>query len=324
MSSLFRRAYVPPLPRPGTETVVERRLLIRPDMLPGNVGDNINMPSLLRVPDWIDRPLGRYYLYFSSHHASPQIRLAFADRIEGPWQVRPDGVLDAGKIPFIANFVAAPDVHVDHNRRRIRMYFHSIIARQRRMKAFVATSGDGLDFTALPPPLGSFYFRAFPSRDAWYALSKGGRLHRSPDGLTPFTRGPNAFPRIPGNGRNYNASGSVRHISVDVASDHADIYYTRIGDAPERILKSRLDFGRKWRKWRAGPPEEVMRAVEHWEGAGLPILPSRLGAATEPVHQLRDPEIFTDDDGARYLLYTVAGERGIAMARLAARTASSI
>lgn len=292
-------------------------------MLPGNAAGNINIPSLIRVPAWIDRPLGRYYLYFSSHLASPQIHLAFADRIEGPWRVRPDGVLQAGKIPFIGNFVAAPDVHVDHDRRRIRMYFHAAIERQRRLKAFVATSGDALDFTAQPPPLGSFYFRAFPYGGAWYALSKGGRLHRSPDGFTPFTRGPDAFPRVPGNGRNYNAYGSIRHVAIEVVSDHAEIYYTRIGDAPERILRSRLDFTGNWRKWRAGPPEEIVHSVENWEGADLPIVPSRLGAATEPVHQLRDPEIFTDDDGSRYLLYTVAGERGIAMARLGARAASS-
>src|SRR6188508_47660 len=29
------------------------------------LGDNINGPSLIRVPFWIDKPLGRYYLYFS-------------------------------------------------------------------------------------------------------------------------------------------------------------------------------------------------------------------------------------------------------------------
>ena len=40
--------------------------IIRPHM-DAMMGDNINGPSLIRVPDWIDNPLGRYYLYFANH-----------------------------------------------------------------------------------------------------------------------------------------------------------------------------------------------------------------------------------------------------------------
>jgi hypothetical protein len=42
---------------------------------------NINWPSLIRVPDWVEDPLGRYYLYFS-HHKGNHIRLAYADDFE--------------------------------------------------------------------------------------------------------------------------------------------------------------------------------------------------------------------------------------------------
>lgn len=31
-------------------------------MLPGRDGENINGPSLIRVPAWVKNPLGRYYL----------------------------------------------------------------------------------------------------------------------------------------------------------------------------------------------------------------------------------------------------------------------
>ena len=43
------------------------------------MGSNINGPSLIRVPDWVENPLGRYYLYFADHRGS-YIRLAVADR----------------------------------------------------------------------------------------------------------------------------------------------------------------------------------------------------------------------------------------------------
>jgi hypothetical protein len=50
---------------------------VRAVRLPGNpivtpassptLGENINGPSLILVPSWVERPLGRYYLYFAHH-----------------------------------------------------------------------------------------------------------------------------------------------------------------------------------------------------------------------------------------------------------------
>ena len=34
------------------------------------IGTNLNGPSLIRVPEWVSAPLGRYYLYFA-HHQGP-------------------------------------------------------------------------------------------------------------------------------------------------------------------------------------------------------------------------------------------------------------
>ena len=53
--------------------------IITPHM-DGRMGDNINGPSLVQVPDWVPNPLGRYYLYFG-HHDGRYIRLAFADEL---------------------------------------------------------------------------------------------------------------------------------------------------------------------------------------------------------------------------------------------------
>jgi hypothetical protein len=40
------------------------------------LGNKINEPSVIRVPSWIENPLGRYYLYFA-HHKGRFIRLAY-------------------------------------------------------------------------------------------------------------------------------------------------------------------------------------------------------------------------------------------------------
>ena len=47
---------------------MERTLLIHPEMpeLDREHGfSNINGPSLVRVPEWVENPLGKYYLYFA-------------------------------------------------------------------------------------------------------------------------------------------------------------------------------------------------------------------------------------------------------------------
>ncbi len=52
-----------------------------------------------------------------------------------------------------------------------------------------------------------------------------------------------------------------------------------------------------------------------YEGAELPAAPSSRGIVTEKERQLRDPAIFREGDET-YLLYAVAGEQGIAIARV--------
>ena len=85
-------------------------------------GDNVNYPSVIKVPDWVDDPLGEYYMYFS-HKRGQYIRLAYADAIDGPWEIHPPGTLHIKNTPFTGH-IASPDVHVDHDAQVIRMYYH--------------------------------------------------------------------------------------------------------------------------------------------------------------------------------------------------------
>src|SRR6266508_2510136 len=65
--------------------------LITVDTSP-SLGGNVNGPTVIRVPAWVDRPLGRYYMYFANHMGE-FIRLAYADAVTGPWKVHEPGVL---------------------------------------------------------------------------------------------------------------------------------------------------------------------------------------------------------------------------------------
>jgi hypothetical protein len=266
------------------------------------IGTNINGPSLIRVPEWVENPLGRYYLFFA-HHQGEFIRLAYADRLTGPWKVYRPGVLRLSET-VCSRHIASPDVHVDKRTRQILMYFHGIHAGDQ--VTFLATSRDGLHFSAETEVLGPFYFRVFAHQGWFYAIAKhyntNGLLLRSRDGRTPFEGGRHILPRM-------------RHVALRKENDVLEVFFTQVGDEPERILLSRMALAGDWRSWQPSDPVEILAPERDYEGVQLPLGPSRSGAIHVPTRQLRDPAIY-EQDGRVYLLYSVAGESGIAIAEL--------
>ena len=286
--------------------------VVRPEMLPLSDGDNINGPSLIRAPAWLPRRLGEYYLYFA-HHRGSYIRLAFADRLEGPWTIYGPGTLRLSEVPSCRDHIASPDVHVDWGCRKIRMYFHGPSATANGQKSFVASSSDGIRFEPRTEELGTFYLRMVPFQSAWIGMAKGGVMYRSKDGLSEFHRLPRpAFPLKDANG---NLPGSVRHVALEIAGSTLLIYFTRIGDAPECIMRSQIDLNEPEERWIATPPELVLGPEQPWEGANLPLHPSKAGISRSRENAVRDPAIWRDD-GRLFLLYAVAGEAGIAISEL--------
>ena len=274
------------------------------------VGDNLNGPSLIRVPDWVEKPLGHYYLYFA-HHEGKFIRLAYANRVEGPWTVYEPGTLHLSAVTHCHDHIASPDVHVDESRHQIRMYFHCPAEGTSRdigiQKSFVALAHEGLHFSPIEVPLGDPYFRVFRWHHYYYALARAGVLLRSHDGLTPFETGPTLFAG--------DAKLVLRHAAVDVQGSRLGVYYSRIGDRPERILLAYISLIPNWRVWKASPPVTVISPETREEGSDRPLEVSKIGEAEERVRELRDPAIF-HDGGKTYLLYSIAGEAGLSIAQL--------
>jgi hypothetical protein len=322
--------------------------IIRPEMIPGQdqgapAGWNIDFPSVIRVPSWLPNPLGKYYLYFSSHHGT-YIRLAYADRLEGPWKIYAPGTLTLQEVYQVNGIkgsprghLAAPDVQVDDATRQIRLYFHSKGAVGHAES--VALSSDGLHFKPAPGALGRPYFRVFQWQGNTYAIDRDASLLRSRDGLTGFEEISDALalaanePRDKSNkqsratdgGDDEGKPGKVRHTAVMLDGDRLTIFYTRTGDAPEAIMMTRIALNDDPKTWRAATPIRVMVPVMDYEGANLPITRSEGGTViktraaiageTGAAHALRDPFIFREE-GQTYLFYAVAGERGIAGATL--------
>ena len=301
------------------------RLLDRPiitaDLHP-SIGENIQGPSLIRVPDWIEGALAAYYLYFADHKGR-YIRLAYADELTGPWSIHPPGNLQIEDSHFLteppavteeilAEFdarltgnavkmshdvltevttphIASPDVHVDAERRRIVMYFHGLEAPGQQVTR-VATSEDGILFEALPEVLGRTYLRVFAHDGVTYGLAMPGRLYRSADGLHGFEEGPLLF------------NPNMRHNAAWKHGDTLWVFWTKVGDAPERILLSTIDLAGDWMEWRETEPVEVLR-------------PERLGGrqraigTVDPQHCLRRREPASRPRGLRGARATVPALR---------------
>jgi hypothetical protein len=278
------------------------------------LGNNINGPSLIRTPDWVKHPLGRYYLYFA-HHRGKFIRLAYSDELRGPWHVYEPGTLRLEQAPRCHDHIASPDVHVDNARREIRMYFHCPAGPADgvnigEQKTFVSISTDGLQFTSLLQPLGPAYFRVFQRGEYFYAIVRGGSVLRSRDPNDPFEEGPTLVKADHGR--------ILRHAAVDIRGDVMRIYYSRIGDRPERILVTKVRLTHDWSEWSASEPTVILGPERKFEGGNLPLEASEPDDAPGRVRQLRDPAIYREGTRA-YLVYSIAGESGLAIAELVTR-----
>ncbi|MEM7078285.1 MAG: hypothetical protein AAF513_06605 [Pseudomonadota bacterium] len=300
-----------------------------------SIGNNIQGPSLIAVPDWVENRLGNYYLYFADHKGA-YIRLAYADALTGPWRIHVPGALQLPDSHFLtapppvskaqaeqiraafvargmkishdpvaevtAPHIASPDVHVDEARRRIVMYFHGLEDVGYQVTR-VATSRDGIAFSAHPEVLGRTYFRAFDWQGTRYGMAMPGQFYRLADDMGPFEEGPLLF------------NQDMRHAALLVRDDELLVFWTQVGEVPEHIKVSSIDLTEDWRTWKASAGVEVLRPERVWEGARAPLTPSVRSTAYGLVNQLRDPAIFVQGEDV-YLLYAYGGESGIGLARV--------
>ncbi|MDX1407713.1 MAG: hypothetical protein R3330_06250 [Saprospiraceae bacterium] len=297
----------------------DRNPLIFPSMLRGEAGLNINGPCLIRVPEWMNEPLGRYYLYFA-HHKGTYIRMAYADQVEGPYTVYHPGVLHQRDTIFgegevdLQNWtahIASPEVIVDHDRRQLVMIFHGLGPSLPGCHgSSIAASRDGLTFAMVPdaPVIPETYFRAFRWMGHWYLIGRLGQMYRTGSEFSAFERGPNPFQPVLG-------PAPLRHCAVRLVGARLQVFYSRIGDEPERIVLSEMALDGAWERWAVSHPTTVLQPETIYEGVDRPLRPSRMGPAWRRVREVRDPAIF-EEDGHTYLLYSIAGESGIAVARL--------
>lgn len=279
------------------------------------MGENINGPSVIKAPSWVKKRLGKYYMYFA-HHRGKHIRLAYADNLAGPWFIYEPGVLHVKQVPALRGHVASPDVHVDEKKQTVSMYFHGPLRNGEGQRTLMATSRDGLSFAAGNNILGRSYFRVFTWGGSYYSIDGVGHLNRSEvAGRDWQRRQEKLIPHFTVDddyGRRTNVR--IRHSAVLLREATLYLFFTRKGDAPERIVMATVQLTKDWTQWKATEPVEVLKPDESYEGTEYEIRPSMMGYGIK-VQQLRYPCIF-EDEGRVYLFYSFAGEMGIAMAEI--------
>jgi hypothetical protein len=306
-----------------------------------SLGGNVNGPTVMRVPGWLKRPLGKYYMYFANHTGT-FIRLAYADSIEGPWRVHEPGVLDVKDTAFfrpqpdppgaLASFythVASPELWIDPVRRRLVMWVHGwwtngeqwpgnlasarAWAREKGYEQFTQTaeSEDGVRFQMRPAITKTSYLRVFQYGGYFYGVSRLGQLSRSREPRGAFEIGPNPF-------RESTYAGRVRHVGLLRRGDRLHVFFSAIGDAPERVLVSSVQLNGDWNTWRASAPVDVIRPEAPYECVDMAVEPSAPGDVEHRVRQIRDPFVFEDGEKT-FLFYSTCGEQGIAAAEIKLR-----
>ena len=331
-----------------TSDATVRRLkgnpIVTPNLNP-RIGTNVQGPSLIRTPEWLPNPLGKYYLYFADHKGN-YIRLAYADKLTGPWKIYEPGTLQLEQSHFITEPARIPN--------QIQKQIRLVNPNDEDIGGWAPGPVEGvpepLD-SATKPHIASpdvhvredrheilMYFHGledFRFQRTRVAISKDG-IHfeaRKPLLANSYLRVfqhdkqwyaiamPGIFYRSRDGLSGFESSdvrlfpNTMRHSAVLKRGETLYVFWSRVGDTPEHILLTKVDISGDWSTWSASDPETVLFPQEVWEGANLPLVPSVRDAINVRVNQLRDPAIF-QENGQNYLLYSVAGEAGIGIAQI--------
>lgn len=333
--------------------------IIYPEMHPKLVAEakqygytNINGPSLIKVPDWVNHKLGKYYCYFA-HHKGPFIRMAYADTLTGPWTMYDDEIMPLTKAGLATEATPALGINELKNHLEWTELFAMMEVGGKARKAWEERTKQKMKSSPpTTPHVASpeiFIDEKNKQIRLYYHGVKKGNLQMSKvalskDGLNfqpapeiiglPYMRifqHQEAFFGLAMPGFIYRSKDGlsgfkvrnqwlfdtdIRHSAIHKKGNSLYIFFSRVGDTPEQILFTKVDISSTdWNDWVAEPAQRLLKPKLDWEGANEPLIASMRGEMGVKVNQLRDPAIF-EENGQLYLLYTGGGEQAIGIAKI--------
>jgi len=131
------------------------------------------------------------------------------------------------------------------------------------------------------------YLRMFNRGDHFYGMARLGQLLRAKDPSSNFELGPNPFQDGP-------CANSVLHVALLAYENYMDVFFSAIGDAPEKILHTTVLMIGDGTQWRATAYQEVLTPQTKYGCPEMPAAPSQTGEIHGPAKQLRDPALFLE------------------------------
>jgi hypothetical protein len=280
-----------------------------------NFKSNICNPCIVKVPEWVRDPIGKYYLYYADHRGK-FIKFAFSNSIFNNWKIKLNTIININSFKNAINHIASPEIYIDNNKKKFYLLTHSHSTTHKGQWTYVSESNNGLNFKVInDKPLAPFYLRVFKYNNFFYGVSKGGNLWKSNDLINEFEPCQNLFDLSKSNDLLHNYDGAIRHVGLFVENNTLYIFYSKIGDKPERIYYSRLILEVNDKNWKFTFETELLRPTLDFEGANLPLTKSKPGDTPFMENALRDPYLFKINNNY-YLAYCVKGEFGIAIAEI--------
>ena len=303
-----------PTPDLTCDLTTDPQIVMTRETLGVDKGDYMNGPTVIKVPSWVDSPLGTYYMYFADHKGQ-YIRLAYANSPTGPWTIYEPGVLDLDPSLALENHVASPDIFIDNSAEKIYLTVHGeqTPPKDYEQVSVLVESTNGLNFSQDP----GYAHTLFATYAYARTFAYDGKVFR----LNP-REGSFAVEKAAGILGPYSTAVKIttglglpmRHIGVQVSGSTLHVFYTIIGDRPERIMVAEIDLTQPWGSWTMTGNQCVRQPELEWEGGLLSLTSSKKGPANN-VREIRDPFVLVDGSD-RWLYYSYAGESGIAVAKL--------
>ena len=106
-----------------------------------------------------------------------------------------------------------------------------------------------------------------------------------------------------------------RHTCVLVIKKVIYVFFSSVTDNPEHIKVGELIINEKNNACSITNIKSIIEPELYYEHHNSEFIKSDYGGTNNFVRQLRDPYVFNDDKDI-YILYTVCGEKGIAIAKI--------
>ncbi len=273
---------------------------------------------LIKVPSWVENPLGKYYLYSAQHHGRDHLDLSYSDNINGPWTVYEPGVLPIEETcDGEVDHISAPDVHVVDDQQRFVMFFHGMSSCYGHHGS-IALSDDGVTWHGTDYWIPAYFVVKQAIDGKYYGVGKKGELFRSDSLITDRGTEKHSdryamiykLPEDP-----IETIKFARHSSLRLVQDTMYVLYSNRGDTLEhlKVIKVVNFTDPDTSNWIVSEGQSLLRPEYDWEGVNFPIKVSAGGHTGK--HELRDPKVYTVEN-QDYLCYSVAAESGVAIARI--------